>query len=139
MAQRLQIIERELDLSVFYVVGDGEGPLSGELRIATATRRAYAGEVKKMRTYRSASVVVHVECYVRGKASVLRLKSAVEQCLRDARRHIRGSWWRVSADEISRIVQACAVDERIRVMSEADARNLETEELRRITPRGLGV
>jgi hypothetical protein len=132
-----RLAELELDLVVIYAIGDGDGPLRGEVKIGLSSRRAFAEEVKAARVYRSSEVVTHFAHVVRGRAVGLRLRSALEASLRSTGRHKRNSWWAISGDDACVRVLECARTEKIELLTDSEAAVIEADHERAIRQRRM--
>lgn len=118
-------VERELELTVLYAVGDADGPLSGEVKIGISGRKAFEEEMRAIRGYRSRDIARHIEVVIRGKGRAAMVKSAVEQYLRTRDRHIRAAWWRAEADDLAAQCDSIARALSIPLMSHDEAVLLE--------------
>lgn len=135
---RIQV-EKELELRVFYAVGDECGPLEHEFSFGISGRRNLAGAIETAQRWRSEKLIVHFQHVIRGEGTLLRLKNDVETKLRAEGWHKRGSWWRGAGDVARFIVSDTAAEGGIPLLTEAEAVELEQQRLCELMDRFSGV
>lgn len=125
-------VERELDLVVLSAVGDAEGPQAGYVRLAVSSRKSFETMVENFALYRAYPVVAHMAHVVSGKTAGLRVKSAIETRLKMGGRHARASWFRVDGPEVLKLSAVIAEQERVALMTAAQADERELKALAKI-------
>lgn len=128
-------IEAALGFAAIYALGAEDGPDVDRLKLGvTSSALALAKELKDAQTYSSRALVVRLKLWCAGKPLALRLKADVETLLERQGRRLRGSWYRVEADELARYLTEAAraigaelfdEAERQRRVLEAVAREME--------------
>lgn len=120
-------VDAKLELCVLWAARDVDGPSAGEVKIGVSTRSAIREEIKKMRQYRAADVVVVFEAIisVRGKAEQVR-KGVLNALAANGRAY---KSWRTATDgELIATVGKVAATVGVRLMSKDEAVALEHEE-----------
>lgn len=122
--QIMLIMDRRLELTVLYAVGDASGPCVDHVKIGVSTRDAFADEVRKMSNYRSAEVVTRFEAIISGRGKAEMLKTATLAALED--RGLVHRSWRVSTeDALASVVRRLAGTYRVKLMTREEAVALE--------------
>lgn len=132
-----KLVERELDLKVLYCIGDETGPLAGEISLGVSSRKSFAGAIETAQRWRSEKLTVHFQHIIRGEGPLLRLRSELETVWRPSWR--RGSWWEKSGQAAALEVVSLAASERIPLLTEADAVELEQVKFQEVFARITGV
>jgi hypothetical protein len=136
-AALIRLRDRELELRILYCVGDEAGPLAGEISLGISSRRALGGALETAQRWRSEKLIVHFQHVIRGEGALLRLKAALESNWRPGWK--RGSWWEKDANAAKLEVVALAAEERIPLLTDAEADELEAKKLQEVFTRIAGV
>jgi len=136
-AALLKIIERELELRCLYCVGDEAGPLACEVSLGVSSRKSLGGAIETAQRWRSEKLIVHFQHVIRGEGALLRLKAGLENHWRPGWR--RGSWWEKDGKAAALEVVAFAADERVPLLTDAEADELEKLKLQEVFNRIAGV
>lgn len=129
-----KLVDTNLELCVLWAARDADGPSAGEVKIGVSTRSAIREEVKKMRQYRAADVIVVFEAIisVRGKAEQVR-KGVLNALVANGRAY---KSWRTATDgELIATVGKVAATVGVRLMTKEEAVALEHEEFDRIVAK----
>lgn len=103
------------------------------MKIGVTKRRSYINDVlSRMRAYRSRSVTPRAEFYIRGEAAGSRVKSAVIHALSDMGIKPTSGDWFAAAAVVRDVVVACASVERVRLLTEEEASQVEQDELEKL-------
>lgn len=132
-----RIVERELELRCLYCVGDEAGPLAGEVSLGVSSRKALAGALETAQRWRSEKLTIHFQHVIRGEGALLRLKAGLENNWHPGWK--RGSWWEKDGKAAALEVVACAADERVPLLTDAEADELERKKLQEVFNRIAGV
>jgi hypothetical protein len=132
-------VEAELDLQIFYIIGDANGPLADEVRIGFTKRAAYPDYRKKFQLYRSRKIQEHVAICISGEGTARRIKAAIQIRLIEDWRKISERWWKVTDAEIQTMMKDIIETEEIKVFSDEEADALEVNEFGRIMAKFAGV
>jgi hypothetical protein len=132
-----KLVERELDLKVLYCVGDEAGPLAGEVSLGVASRKTFAGAIETAQRWRSEKLAIHFQHIIRGEGPYQRLRAELENLWRPSWR--RGSWWEKSGQAAALEVVSLAAAQRIPLLTDADAVELEQRKFQEVFSRITGV
>ena len=135
---RIQI-EQELDLQIFYIIGDANGPLADEVRIGFTKRAAYPDFRKKFQLYRSRKIQEHIAICIAGEGTARRIKAAIQIRLIEDWRKISERWWKATDKEIQDMMRDIIESEEIRVLSDDEADALEVKKLGAVMDRIAGI
>lgn len=135
-AALIKIRDRSLELRVLYCIGDESGPLAGEVSLGVSGRRNLSGSIETAKRWRSRDVIIHFQHIIRGEGSLLRLRAELESRWGPK---IRGSWWERDGNTAALDVVAVAAEERIPLLTDAEADELEERELQEVFARITGI
>lgn len=122
--QIMLLLDRRLELTVLYAIGDASGPCAHHVKIGVSTRDAFAAEIKKAGVYRSAEIAVRFEAIVSGRGKAEMLKTALLAALGD--RGLAHNSWRMATDgELAAIVGKLSATYGVPVMTREEAIALE--------------
>lgn len=136
-AALLKIVERELEFRVLYCIGDESGEQSHLVSLGVSGRKNLAGSFETAQRWRSEKLTVHFQHVIRGEGALLRLKAGLENSWRQSWR--RGSWWEKDGKAAALEVVVCAADERVPLLTDAEADELEVKKLQEVFNRIAGV
>lgn len=136
-AALFKLVERELDLKILYCIGDEAGPLAGEISLGVSSRKTFAGAIETAQRWRSEKLAVHFQHIIRGEGPLLRLRAELESSWRPSWR--RGSWWEKSGQAAALEVVTLAASERIPLLTDEDAAELERVKFQEVFARITGV
>lgn len=134
---RIQV-EQELDLQIFYIIGDAAGPLADEVRIGFTKRAAYPDFRKKFQLYRSRKIQEHIAICIAGEGTARRIKAAIQIRLIEDWRKISERWWKATDKEIQDMMRDIIESEEIRVLSGSEADAMEAKKLGELMDRIAG-
>lgn len=122
--QIMLLMDRRLELTVLYAVGDATGPCADHVKIGVSTRDAFAEEMRTMRKYRSAEVVTRFETIISGRGKAEMIKTALLAALED--RGLVHRSWRMSTEQmLASVVGRLAQTYRVPIMTREQAIALE--------------
>jgi hypothetical protein len=121
----IDLVEKELDFRVLYCVGEEEGSQAGLVSLGVASRKSLAGAIETAQRWRAYKLVTHFQYIIMGEGRLLRLKAELESSWRSS--WVRASWWEKSGQAAALNVVALAAQERIQLLTEDEATNMETE------------
>lgn len=137
--QIMLLLDRRLELTVLYAIGDASGPCVHHVKVGVSTRDAFAAEIRKAGVYRSAEVAVRFEAIVSGRGRAEMLKTSLLAALGD--RGLAHNSWRLGTDaELHAIVGKLSRTYGVPVMTREEAVALEHrtyEEIAAEIRRGL--
>jgi hypothetical protein len=132
-AALMRIVERELELRYLYCIGDERGEQSHLVSLGVSGRKNLAGSIETAQRWRSEKLVIHFQHVIRGEGALLRLKAGLENHWRPSWR--RGSWWEKDGKAASLEVVVCAADERVPLLTDLEADELERMKLQEVFNR----